>query len=275
LLEAQTLQQNRAIDSIGLGDSQRDRNAGRQQIEDRYSQQRQQLEQARITGQIEQQQYAEQLERIRRFQDEALSSYEAYYERLRQADGDYRNGVNEALANYVAESANTARQVEDLFSNAFKGMENALVDFVTTGKLDFSSLADSIVADVTRIIIQQQLIKPLASFIGGNATGEGVFANILGSLFGGGRATGGPVQSGSLYEINETGKGPGEILNVAGRQYLLPSQNGSVQTNQAGVGGGMSVVNNFVISQPTDKRTQQQVAAAAGQGVQRALSRNN
>ena len=41
-------------------------------------------------------------------------------------------------------------------------MEDALTDFVMTGKLDFNSLANSIVADMVRIAIQQSITGPLA-----------------------------------------------------------------------------------------------------------------
>ena len=42
-------------------------------------------------------------------------------------------------------------------------MEDALTDFVMTGKLDFNSLANSIIADMVRIAIQQSITKPLAN----------------------------------------------------------------------------------------------------------------
>ena len=38
--------------------------------------------------------------------------------------------------------------------------------------------------------------------------------------------------------------------------------------------GGVSVVNHFTISGPVDRRTQAQLSAAAGLGVQRAMARN-
>ena len=38
--------------------------------------------------------------------------------------------------------------------NSFQGMENALVNFVATGRLEFGSLVDSILADLARIAIQ-------------------------------------------------------------------------------------------------------------------------
>lgn len=74
----------------------------------------------------------------------------------------------------------TGNELMDLFGNvqsavkkAFSGMTDALTEFVMTGKLNFSDLANSIIKDMIRIMIQQQITGPLAG-------GAGKF---LGSLF--------------------------------------------------------------------------------------------
>ena len=53
--------------------------------------------------------------------------------------------------------------VGDSLVNAFKGLEDALVNFVTTGKLQFKSLVQSIIADLARITIRQGITQPLFS----------------------------------------------------------------------------------------------------------------
>ena len=69
--------------------------------------------------------------------------------------------------NSILKFADDVMTIEDAVVNAFKGMEDALVEFVTTGKLDFQSLTDSIIADIARIAIQQNITKPLATAVGG------------------------------------------------------------------------------------------------------------
>ncbi len=60
---------------------------------------------------------------------------------------------------------------------------------------------------------------------------QGVYQGFSGTtnekkpLFGGGRATGGPVSAGTLYEVNELGP---ELLMTAGRTFLMSSQAGHV-----------------------------------------------
>ena len=86
------------------------------------------------------------------------------------------------------------------------------------------------------------------------------------------RAIGGPVSAGGLYEVNE--RGP-EVLNVAGRSYLMMGNQGGDVSPNAGAGPRpVSVVNHFTLTAPADRRTQAQVAAAAGGGVQRAIARH-
>lgn len=279
LLEAQALQQDRSIAGIGMGDRDRERAQGRQQIEDRYLQQRQRLEEKRLTGQVSEQQYAEEMDRIRRFQSESLTSYESYYDRLIAAQGRWELGVARAFQNYADAAGNTADQVDRAMTSAAQGMEDALVNFVTTGKLSFNDLATSIVADITRIIIKQQIMVPLMQAMGmggpggGAGGGGGFLSTVFSSLFGGQRANGGPVSRGRMYEVNERGRP--ELLNVGGRQYLMATQSGSVNPNAGGAGAGVAQTNNFHISGQVDRRTQSQLAAKAGSAAQRALARNN
>ncbi len=75
-------------------------------------------------------------------------------------------GLREGLKDYARDAADTFGQVRDATLNAFRGMEDALVDFVRTGKLSFSDLADSIIADLARIVIRQQITGPLAEVLG-------------------------------------------------------------------------------------------------------------
>lgn len=79
------------------------------------------------------------------------------------------------------------------------------------------------------------------------AATAGIVATIQGTQFGGGRQYGGPVSSGSLYRINETGR-PEMFTAANGSQYMLPTANGSVTpASEVGAGGAVEwkvIVNN-------------------------------
>jgi lambda family phage tail tape measure protein len=147
----------RELDGMGKGEDFRRYQGGRSQIDDRYEQQKLQLESDKRRGAFNgrEDEYQTELARIKRFQEAALADWDVYYASRRQKEADWSVGASEAMANYVAEARNAAKQAEGLFTNAFQGMEDALVQFVMTGKLSFSDLAKSIIADMIRIQVRQ------------------------------------------------------------------------------------------------------------------------
>lgn len=177
-------------------------------------------------------------------------------------------GMAEAAKDYLEELEKTGNAMKDTVTGVFKGMEDAAVDFFRTGKLSVSSFADSIVSDITRIIVKQKLIKPLAESIGGGfgggfggGGGGNFFTDFLGSLVG--RATGGPVSAGGMYRVNEVGP---ELLNVAGKQYLMMgNQGGSVTPNggEGRAGNSVSITVNQSFAPGTNRATTLQAAADA------------
>jgi lambda family phage tail tape measure protein len=113
-------------------------------------------------------------------------------------DNDLQNatnweaGLKRGMMSVKNEANDMASSMENLVTNAFKGMEDALVSFAQTGKLDFKSLADSIISDMIRMQIQSSVTKPLSNALG----------DFVGSLFGGSSVstahTGGVIGADSL-----------------------------------------------------------------------------
>lgn len=96
------------------------------------------------------------------------------------------------------------------FENAFKSAEDALVDFVQTGKLNFKDLVNSLIADLARIQIREKLLTPimtmLPSIFGGNQNVD-VDNNMGGGFTGMGARAGGIDGKGGFLSIlhpNET-----------------------------------------------------------------------
>lgn len=84
---------------------------------------------------------------------------------------DYHNTLTYGLLTGVTSYQNSigtmATGISSTVQRAFKGMEDALVTFVKKGKLDFRSLATSMIDDMIRIQIQQSITGPLAKMAGG------------------------------------------------------------------------------------------------------------
>ncbi|TGN62343.1 phage tail tape measure protein [Paracoccus liaowanqingii] len=103
--------------------------------------------------------------------------------------------VTEALADYARDAMETGQQMGSAMVNAFKGAEDALVSFVTSGKFNVTDMANSILADITRIALRSAILGPLASAIGGSlggAFGGASGGNILAGIFHQGGMVGGP-----------------------------------------------------------------------------------
>jgi lambda family phage tail tape measure protein len=84
-------------------------------------------------------------------------------------------GATRFLMDYVAESNDAATATERAFANAFRGAEDSLVGFISTGKLEFQSLADSVLADLARMTVRQTLTAPLAGALQSEFAGGGLF----------------------------------------------------------------------------------------------------
>jgi hypothetical protein len=90
-----------------------------------------------------------------------------------KASRDWQDGAIRGLQDYASAATNAAQNTEMVMTNAFKGMEDALVEFVKTGKMNFTSLVDSILRDLIRLMIRQNITGPLAQ----------LFSAGIGSLF--------------------------------------------------------------------------------------------
>jgi tape measure domain-containing protein len=164
------------------------------------------------------------------------------------------SGMERTFLKIARDAEDAATQIEDLITNAFSGMTDALVDFVKTGKLDFSSLIDGMIADLVRLMLQQQIMGPLAQALGGID-----FAGMFGFATGGtgtvgqtglGFATaGGFTVPGNVGAVDSTPvnfmASPGERVSVT-RPGEIDRQGGqkveqNVQVNVMGGGGEAEV----------------------------------
>ena len=161
-----------------------------------------------------------------------------------EAEHAWETGVSKALNNYVDNVTSAAAQSERLFTNAFKSMEDALVKFIQTGKLDFKSLANSIIADLIRIQIQNSIMKPLAQMMQGSGIIDGI-KSLFGFANGGVMSADGPLALHS-YAGGGVASGPQLALFGEGRmnEAFVPLPDGrSIPVKMSGQGASQIIVN--------------------------------
>lgn len=183
-----------------------------------------------------------------------------------EVERDWMIGAKSGLREYADAATNAAQNVKEVMTNSFRGMEDALVDFVKTGKADFRSLADSIITDLIRIQVRQQILGPLATYAGQifapksgptpgyNSTGA-TAANVDALPF----ASGGVMTSRGRMPLNYYAGGgiansPQISVFGEGRtpEAYVPLPDGrAIPVNMRGAGGGVNVNNHLHFSANT------------------------
>ncbi|NOR27611.1 MAG: hypothetical protein GQ540_03670 [Lutibacter sp.] len=216
------------LNSFLIGDEKE-----RQDVLDTFQDLRDQLQNAAKEGSISGEKFAEVWRRIGEEEAKALNKLTGWGQ------------IADTLDSYARESMDIFDNLSEVVSSAFSSMEDALVDFITTGEFEFSNFVDSILADIARIAVQESITGPLASALStslggsfsglfsGGSSSSGLTTETLNfnpaTYNAGGKAAGGAVVGGSSYLVGE--KGP---------EVFSPAENGSITPN-SNLGGNTTV----------------------------------
>jgi tape measure domain-containing protein len=166
-----------------------------------------------------------------------------------EVNTDVISGFKKGFLQLGLEISNFADLAQKTIVNAFGSMEDAIVSLVTTGKVDFKSMVDSMLADLTRLITRMLFMKALEGLAGGGGMGAS-FAGLFGVGAKGTavqgtapaspkKALGGPVSPGTSYLVGE--RRP---------ELFTPAQPGHITANpQAAAGApaqepvGVTIIN--------------------------------
>jgi lambda family phage tail tape measure protein len=236
-------QYDRQLQGAGLGSQARERIEAQRSIYREFQRYQEQLDKATPKDALGSEEYKRASQSIQDSLNTALQANRDYYNALDKQNEDWSVGASDAFNDYLDSARNVAGQTRDMFSNAFRNMEDGIVNFVKTGKLSFKDFANSLVEDLIRIQVRQAAAGLLSSaFSGGSSLFGGgsaaqTFATSSGTTsgmtFGGGRAVGGSVDPDKFYEVNE--KGP-ELFSQGGKTYLMSGAQGGYVTPIADTG---------------------------------------
>ncbi len=198
------------------------------------------IEQAKRSGKpLDEQAIAD----LRTKTEETIALAQAQMQQRRDIERSAEFGATKAMQAYVDSATNAAAQVQNALANAFKGAEDALVNFVKTGKLDFKSLADSIITDLIRIQAKQVITSLVGSGSGGsgNTSSSGGLLNGIGGFFK------------SLLGFADGGDPPVGVPSIVGEngpELFIPKSAGTIIPNGASGGSGATFHQTFQINAP-------------------------
>lgn len=168
---AQQEQYERQLGTYGKGDKEQERVESQRNIYREFKRYQDELAKATPESELGSAKYRAQSAEIHNELQKRLESQREYYAKVDALESNWSLGAQHAMTNYADQAKNVFSSVGSAVSSAFKGMEDALVTFVKTGKLNFSDFADSIISDMVRIMVQQSITGPLASALGSAVSG--------------------------------------------------------------------------------------------------------
>lgn len=121
---------------------------------------------------------------------------------LAETNTTLEGGIMRGILKIEQEFNNLSTLAENTLVNSIKSAEDAFVQFVKTGKFNFSDLVDSIITDLIRLSVRQSISGPLVQALGG----------ILGAYF----SPAGGVSAGSSYVGQGMNASNGSGLSYAG-----------------------------------------------------------
>lgn len=223
------------------------------------------------------------------------------------AQRTFEQGWTKAFNKYKDEAGNSAKVAEMAFTRATDGMADAMTQFVMTGKMSFSSLAQSMIADMIRMQMRAAM-APVTSALGsgfmslfsGQSGAEKAVAADINSAGLGGFAKGGAFTAhaqafanGGTF-TNKIFNSPTPflfangskfgVMGEAGEEAVMPldrDSSGRLGVKAIGGGGGANVTVNIIES--NDKAGQVQTRSNGGgleidayvaQVLQRDMARN-
>jgi len=173
--------------------------------------------------------------------------------------------ANYAEAEAIAANKAAMDQLQSYATNALSGFLNDLRQGKTAAEA-LGRVFDNLAAKLIEIAAQNLI---LAAF-GGGIGGGNPLGSIIGALFGGGRAKGGPVQPGKIYKVNE---------NTPRSEFFMPTTPGMIIPRMPGAGsrGSSRDVVNVVLQDDSGRMAQiadQRIETASGTIVAVSVARS-
>lgn len=187
--------------------------------------------------------------------------------RIRQleASNELADGFERAFLKIKKQAEDLASVGEEITNVFVNDASNAIAEFARTGQLDFKEFANSLLADITKIIARLLVVQALNAVIGavGGGSGEGA---ALSAAIGAGtqhRAAGGTVNPGQRFTVGEHGP-----------EQFVPNRTGTIVPNAASIQQEPPQVNLTVVNVEDARKVPQAINdGLADEAIVNVLSR--
>ena len=181
------------------------------------------------------------------------------FERGKITAEEFSDAAQSALGNFADDAEDKFADLKQSIEGFGRDAAGAIIDFALTGKSSFSDMVESMLADIAKMLIYQNVTKPLAGHIG-NIFGP-VKANADGGVYSSAGLSAYSGQVVSSPTIFPFAKGVG-LMGEAGPEAILPLKRGS--DGKLGVSAGASGVQvNVTINNQTGADVQQSSSMGA------------
>ena len=229
------------VKAISTGDQQLAQEKALFAIQQQAATAQQALDKQLDRGTISPDRYSAETAALKSATDQQVAIQTNGYAQMQDAQSNWENGAKKAFANYVTQGQDVADQTNQLFTDSFNSMGDAIATFATTGKLNFTSLVTSILSDLAKMELKiaassvlQQILQTFAPSSGSGAagasapaaTGGGLFTNAKGGVYNSPSLS---AYSGGVYSSPQMFKfasGAG-VFGEAGPEAIMPLTRGS------------------------------------------------
>ncbi|MBB3806418.1 hypothetical protein FHR51_002570 [Xanthomonas arboricola] len=179
------------------------------------------------------------------------------YAQTKDAMDDYAAIYGEGYESMIAKTKEGSDMMKEFGLEAARSMQGAFADFLFDPFDEgLGGMAKGFAKTIQRMMADlaaSQLLKALGTMA---ASSGNSWVAAIGGAIAGGRAGGGPVAAGSIYEVGEGGRP--EMYEAGGRTYMIPGNQGGrvvpitagrpVADASVGMGSGLTLNANYVIN---------------------------
>lgn len=157
-------------------------------------------------------------------------------QKLYESSRTFSVGWTQAFNEYMDSATNAANRAKDIFSAVTSSMNNAIDNFVETGKFSFNDFASSVIKDLIKIELKAATMNLWKSMGGGGGGGGGLLSSLGGML---GFAGGGNPPIGKASIVGENGP---ELIVPRTASTVIPNGAGNGQVSNTYITNNISAL---------------------------------